>query len=126
MHEYHAKPAKLYKIYLRYCNFFVKIYQKKTKKYRSMPMYSCTKARLTKQRCWLSSPESAWIDLSSLSMNEILFVITQGGDEVLPVRHPRDHVNHGRHHDPGHHQPGGLHGAQLLGNLGKYSIKEKR
>ena len=57
-----------------------------------------------------------------------LFVITEGGDEVLPVRHPRDHVNHGRQHDPDHHQPGGLHGAQLLVNFNfeKYLIKESR
>ena len=54
------------------------------------------------------------------------FVITEGGDEVLPVRHPRDHVNHGRQHDPDHHQPGGLHSAQLLVHFGKYLIKENR
>ena len=43
-----------------------------------------------------------------------LFITPQGGDEVLPVRHPWDHVDHGHHHDPGHHQPGGPDSAQLL------------
>ena len=33
----------------------------------------------------------------------IIIFITHGGDEVLPVRHPRDHVDHGPRHHPGHH-----------------------
>lgn len=78
-----------------------------------MPMWSCTKARLTKQRCWLPSPVSARIDLSSFSL-KLCCNITQGGDEVLPVRHPRDHVDHGPRHDAAHHQPGGPDSAQLL------------
>ena len=100
MHEDHAKPVKFQSNSIIILQFHGQCLPEENKE---VPV----NADVLMHKCKADKAEML-AAIAGVCKDGMLFLlqcifITHGGDEVLPVRHPRDHVDHGPRHHPGHH-----------------------